>query len=285
MFGQYAIDAMQKTFKNYQKEARRRWTLLAGLFILIGLFLLTQIIVDLLNVSLTLSIVLGSIFLLTGLIMQIINTLYIRERISVTSLFPEIIAQHKQFNEMTYEYIPYAKEYKNLFKESGLFTRNAFARIRYAIKGTTNDGDAFIVLNLSLIVSSGSASSEIFRGILYQITKKTETNIQIKTRYRPSLKGVKFEKIAEESPFKIYQEVGATNETLMKQYFHKIKQLHQDLNAKHTYFSTTEEALYFAFTSPSIPYKIKTVNEAEINKILSLFKTYLELPNELTNTI
>ena len=285
MFGQHTINTMQKTFKQYQKEARIKWTILAILFLFTGLFLLVEITFNLLNIPLTISVIFGSIALLTGLIIQIINTFYIRERISITALFPEMIAQHKQFNEIAYEYIPYAKEYKNLFKESGLFTRNAFARVRYAIKGTTNDGDAFILLNLSLIVSSGSASTEIFRGILYQITKKNEANMQIKTRYRPTLKGVKFEKTNEEAPFKIYQEVGNTNETNSKQYFHKIKQLHHQLNAKHTYFSTTEDAHYFAFTAPSIPYKMRTVNETEVNKVLDTFKTYLELPNELTNTI
>lgn len=273
---------MRQTWLDYHKEAKRPWNYVSFVLVLIGLLGLIEAYFGFTDVLTVIVLTNGIILTLVGVIAFLVNQYYVREKVSVQELFPEIVKSINLSDERNIEYQAYPKEDRKFFQEGGLFTRNAFAKVRYRMDGKTEEGIPFTLMNLSLIVSTGSASHEVFRGIYIYIPKDAGGYYQIKTRYRPSIKGAKFEKIGEEGPFTIYREEETVlDDTLLKARLQNITSLHQQLEAKHSYFGSTNDALHFAFTEKAIPYKLQTAEEDEINAVRARFKLYLSVIEKL----
>ena len=283
----YTLKEMKHTFRRYQKQAARPFKYGFLFVVIIGVFMQLSSIYNWIDIDLLMGLIFSSGLILIGLIGLTVNHFYVRQKISVDTLFKEISESLHDLDERKIDYQAYPKHLKKVYREGGLFTRNAFAKIRYAFIGKTRDGTPFHLMNVSLIVSTGSASSEIFKGMYLIIEQENQELLQIKTRYRPSMKGIRFDRIREdEEGFKLYYESNRTvDEMALKHWHFKVSKLHKDLNAKHSYFGLSENSIHYAFSQSDIPYKLKTADEAEIRSIVEQFKTYLEIPERLLETI
>ncbi len=280
MLSDYTLETMVKQWRQYQKKSQRPWHGVVFGLLLLGAVLVSLRFFDDFTLIETLSLPLGIGLILIGLVIFLINRRYVRGKVSVETLFRALIEDSHQEN--TRRYHAYPKAFNHVHKEGGLFNRHAFARVRYAIEGTTDDGTPFTLMNLSLIVSTGSASSEIFRGIYLTLPYDAATRFQIKTRYRPSLKGVKFEKVGESTPFKLYQDVETEDpQTSLNAWLLEAKNLHKDLKAKHSYLGFNGNALHYAFSSKAVPYKLTTGRPEELRKIYQTLSDYLALPDRI----
>ena len=224
--------------------------------------------------TLQLIFIVAALLLIIAFIVLFIGYFYAEEKAITTSLFPEIITNISTHKGDSITYLAYPKELALMFKESGLFSINAFSRVRYAIK---KENPPFTLLNLSIIMSTGSASREIFKGGLIKLSHQKDYHALI--NQEPGyLEDVSYQESRLEKAETIYIE--ESKEVFLddfEPYLRLMRTLKENYDANHVRASITPNALYIAFDSKKLPMKLYSFKERRINEIYDNFKELIDL--------
>ena len=221
------------------------------------------------------SFVVALFFLLIAFIVLLIGHFYALDKAVITALFPKLIEKINLYNSHSLIYLAYPKELSLVFKDSGLFSLNTFSRVRYAIENEENP--SITLLNLSIIMSTGSASREIFKGGLIKILHQKDFHALV-NQAPGFLEDVHYEESSLQKSEMIYIEEG--KEVFLDELEPYLKLMHslkERYHAQDVRLSITPKALYIAFKSKKLPTKLRTFKEPQLNEIYDSFKQILHI--------
>jgi len=189
--------------------------------------------------------------------------------------FVEIVYKHliEHINSdlgLNYAFSAYEKNNKEQiekFLESGLFSRSS-AFVKFHIKGYTDKQYPFDLYNVRLVQSNGQSTTIPFEGI-YSIIKTTDqTTLQIRTKGKPYVKGLKFNKVEVKNYFTVFKPKDEELNDIDRKYMDIFKDLFNQNTIKDMYMSVINQKVVLAIKYQEDPFKKpKTFNLDVLNQI------------------
>jgi len=271
---------------------RRKITKVILLFYNFTVLLLAVFIAAINNFETTPLIILGSLLIVNGLfsllLFHIILRYYISERITYEHLNPLLVGQYNM-DEGTYikHHHDVKQHYKKLMNETGLFTRGGTFTAKEVITGKISDLYPFEIIRGHYDIYTGNSTARIFNGNIYKIHIKQPLITQFKNKGKPHLKGIRFDKYSQDQ-LNIYVEEGEKLPPFTQDVITFMQDFLAVSNSKNIIFSTTSDALYFAYDGPSVLKKIKQIDDTIVTKRyehlareIALVKTLKSLVKEI----
>jgi len=210
------------------------------------------------------------------LICLLSSYLYKSEKPYREFLLMEIINNINKTTIQSLIYSAYPKEKIKINSTGGLFTHYATEYIKSSIK--TSD---FIFYDIKMFTSDGKNQITQFEGMYFIIDYKCNQNFQIRSHYKPKLKGKKFKCISKDNSLKVFVE--ETYDILENTSFIDLVNFMQEkLNTKKIYLALQDNKLHFAFESSLKFNKPKRIDSIFIEDTQSKLNTIISIPSQIT---
>ncbi|AUD63744.1 hypothetical protein BK010_09125 [Tenericutes bacterium MO-XQ] len=269
MYTKYEFETIKKEFNEKQKSRRTKlkniWGILLFIFIaiFIAIMLIFQIYAKDDDIAYVFYAFSGIAILITavGLISSI---RYTSSKPYFEYVFPNIVQKINDEEGLFLTYQAYPKQDKTVNEKGGLFTRYASISTRRCLKGYSALQHTFTICDQTMTTSSGNTQVTHFDGSYVFLEKEGDTDIQIRTNGSPKLKGVKYEKVTNDSALKIYKPVGVEFKDLDRKYLSFMETLKKDDRYRHIYLSISKEGYHLALWYKKHPLRKKKPLSLEV---------------------
>ena len=287
MYTKYEFETIKKEFNEKQKLRRTKLKNIWGILlfissaIFIAIMLIFQIYAKDDDIAYVFYFFGGSTILImaTGLI---VSLRYISSKPYFEYIFPNIVQKINDEEGLFLTYQSYPKQDKTVNEKGGLFTRYASITTKRCLKGYSPSQHAFTICDQIMTTSSGNTQVTHFDGSYIFLEKEGDTDIQIRTNGSPKLKGVKYEKIINDSTLKIYKPVGKELIDMDRNYLRLMESLKKDERYRHIYLSINKEGIHLALWYRKHPIRKKTPFTIDVlNQYLTDIMTEITLVHTL----
>ena len=131
-------------------------------------------------------------------------------------------------------------------RRGGLFVRYATTVIRRHVKGTTADSIPMDIYDTKLYTSNKNSTRTYFDGIYYVLNKDFNTNLQVRTEGKPSVKGTKFYQIEKYNNIKVYKPEGETVSSLDEEFIAYFNRILKSPKVKSLFISVVRNEVHLA---------------------------------------
>ncbi len=154
-------------------------------------------------------------------------------------LLPEIISGYEHMHGNELKYSTTIKQDKEINKAGGIFTRGAANNVKFRLSGYV-DGVPYTMDQSYIFVSTGKTTTVYLNGMYLFFGIREPNLIQVRDKWRPSLKGVKF--LKDKQNKKIFTTETSSVDQKYVALFHYLKK-----NAPESvYLSANESGLHIA---------------------------------------
>ncbi len=266
---------MEMLIRTYQKEAHAwRKTLRNSMFVLalVVVILAFEALSFFDAVDARFDIVVFVILGVAGVLFIIglmVYLFYVSERPLYEHVMPKVVEGFNAFEseDLTYTAYPKKAGMEERNKNAGLFTRGAFVKNRFAIEGTSPEGIPYTLYDTHFVVSTGNASSVVFNGYYYILKQKHDVFYQIRTRGRPSLKGVSFTRVKQAGKVSLFVEAGERVPKHVEMMLDHAQKLFEDDRVKHLYISALEETVHVAIEPHKMDRRKRTMTQETLHQL------------------
>jgi hypothetical protein len=287
MYTQSEYDRLIQEFRIEQNEKRQKLKKIWGILLVVTILLIGLLIIIFPNqfsngeTAWILPSYGGMAFVAT-LIGFLVSINYTSEKPFFTYLFPEIYEKINLDEGLYLEYSSYEKSDKEFVKQGGLFTRGASVKIRRHVRGHTEDQLPFDIYDCTLTTSNGKNQQVHFDGVYMVLHKQLFSSLQIRTHGNPKLKGVKFHRMEDITPLRVFKEEEQNMSNIDHIVLRYIQTLYQDENIKRLHCSIVDGFVHLAITYRKHPArKQSTINLSTLNKFLDHFNEELRIIEEV----
>lgn len=279
---QYVIDRINQKKEELQLKANK--TSLKVIVFLMILNIISVFIMIGFSVNIAFYLINLAVIVLTILITFISKATWVKNTLINKTVNSEIIHLFNEETEYELSYLAKPKITSEFNKEMGLFTRGAGVSTEFQIKGFIEQDEIKIYKNL-LTTSDGKTTYTHFNG-LYIIYNNKFTNkiYQLRSKGRPSLKGVKFQRLEDED-VRVFIPKDDPNEYLDSNIINIFKSLNQKIDNKALYIGSNKEEIHIAI-EPKMKFTCK--NEIDLvsfeeyfNSFTHILRVVLELQQEI----
>ena len=216
-------------------------------------------------------------FIALGVVLLIIVAIlitrgYVSEKPTYNYLIPAIISDI--YNET--EYTPYPKDIKHINKEGGLFPRQCAVTSKGAIQYT----DTQILLNKRIFYTDGKTTYQYLYGVYIVIESINNCLMQIRSKQKPQLKGIKFKKIDTDGDLRVYVTEDNDSDCYMK-YLNLVDSLRNELNAKSVYMGVYNNQIHFAYETKDDIKKVEMLNDDSYNALKKQIANLIDIVNKI----
>ena len=288
----YTKDEFERIHRDLKKEQLKRkqkllkiWGILLGITILLIALALIVFPDQFKNTDTAWILpVYGGIFLSVSLIGFLVSFNFLSEKPFYEYLYPTIIDKINREEGLFLTYEPYEKGKFEFNKIGGLFTYHALARVKRHIKGHTEEQLDFDIYDTTLTTSSNNSQQTHLDGIYYVLHKKLETKIQVRTRGKARIKGIKFEEVETRQNLKVYKEVKTHLNAIDYKLISFVENIEKANHLKQIYLSVVEDEIHLAIwykIHPAKKQKKMTINI--LNQFYEYFMSELEQVQAIAN--
>ncbi|MFA6800683.1 MAG: hypothetical protein WCR19_01090 [Acholeplasmataceae bacterium] len=280
MFTQEKYESIQKELNRLTAQKIKVTRLVFYIYLLVLLLGLTIYLLS--NQDDLLVILITGILIGLGILGLVFSKFLISKQTMSDYLYHEIIEHINLDSGMFYKYSGKEKNTKeqiDKFYEGGLFPRAAVFVINN-MSGFNAEQLKFECFNLKIISSNGNTSTIHFDGIYYLMETHLTTDLQLRTKGKPNVKGEKYQLINENEYMSVYkpetENLNDVDENIIK----KVKSYFTDETYKNVYLSVKNGHIHFALKyKHSLIDKINIKNIDQLNQLLVYINKSLELPN------
>jgi|GEM_PF-3748986 len=165
--------------------------------------------------------------------------------------------------------------YKDINRQSGLFSRGASVRVRQAITGKSDTGIPFHRVDATMTVSTGQSASTVFDGVLIHLEQTLNKPFYVAYKGKFHLKGLKTDRLDGPDGIRIFVGPAGYDKRIIDQAVSLVQRLSREHGTPHVYLSSTDAGLFLGYRYPIR--RMRQVDHDTIKSTLSLLKRDLDL--------
>ncbi len=249
MLNRYQTDMWRTTFKASFNQRFRPYKIISLTLLLFSTILLLAslgfigVIVSRFNLAL---LIVGSVIFLVASLLFIIAYFTIRYRLFYQIMLPNMMESLSNRMQQELEVEVFPKTDRKIHRYTGLFTRSASASHTFKVNFVDETLGKVQIFYSKFVVSTGNSAHQVFKGFLFHLPTVLNTNFQVRSRQKPSLKGVRFDEIEATDDLKLFAEKDLTPTNTMRSHLAHAQALYQKHNPKHLYVSVSELGTWYA---------------------------------------
>jgi hypothetical protein len=150
----------------------------------------------------------------------------------------------------------------------GLFNGYASVSSKYQMKAEMEVGEEVILQECSLVTSNGKSSTVHFRGIYIILPIKGISFQQLRTKGKPRLKGVKFDRVEEYPEERFFVVEGHTSRDLHPFLMQVYEELPKVFDMRDYFVASNEQEVHVALWMKDTPKMPQDMTQEELEKIV-----------------
>jgi len=264
MFYEHEYNEIKSAFDQAQNKKRKSFIIFLLIFEILTMAVMIfsyiklkqdQGFEDFIPETVYISVSIFSLLFLSWLIFVFSKRIY--ERPFIEIVYKHLIEHINRDFGLNYEFTSYEKNNKaqiENFLQSGLFSRSSIF-VKFHIKGYTDNQYPFDLYNVRFVQSNGQSTTVPFDGIYSSIKTADQTTLQIRTKGKPYVKGVKFNKVEEKNYYTVFKPKDQMLNDVDKKYMELFKNLFNQNTMKDMYISVVDQKVVLAIKYHEDPFK------------------------------
>jgi len=273
-----------KMIKERSKKTQKIWVSI--LLIVLGILVILALIPGILDneTGIILYSVYGGMTLVFIIIAVLVSYLSVSDKPAFNYLYKEIYDKINLEKGTFYEYTPFEKENLEFNKRGGLFSKHARATVYRHVTGTSPNDSIFELYDVMLVTGGGKNRTVHFNGIYCTLKYSSTSLFQIRSHSKPRLTGVKYNRVEEDTDFKVFIEEGNRFSYNEEKYIDTMNRFKLNLKAKRIYLSFTNDEIHFAYVPTTRTRKQSNLTTKKLNRIYTDFLMEVKYLDELMET-